>query len=108
MAIDVYLQIEDIKGESQDDAHKAWIECISVNWALKQPKSATSSTAGGHTAERVEFSEIGFDKTADLASPMLAQHCAMGKTIPEAKLNSCAPMAMAGRSSITSSSSRTC
>jgi type VI secretion system secreted protein Hcp len=55
MAIDVYLQIDGIKGESQDDAHKGWIECSSVNWGLSQPKSATSSTAGGHTAERFEF-----------------------------------------------------
>lgn len=86
MAIDVYLQIDGIKGESQDEAHKGWIECSSVNWSLTQPKSATSSTAGGHTAERVEFTEIGVNKTADLASPILAQHCAMGKTIPKAKL----------------------
>jgi type VI secretion system secreted protein Hcp len=26
MAIDVYLQIEGIKRESQDDKHKGWIE----------------------------------------------------------------------------------
>jgi type VI secretion system secreted protein Hcp len=31
MAIDVYLQIDGIKGESQDDKHKDWIECASVN-----------------------------------------------------------------------------
>jgi type VI secretion system secreted protein Hcp len=86
MAIDVYLQVEGIKGESSDDAHKGWIECSSVNWALSQPKSATSSTAGGHTAERVEFTEVSINKAADLASPILAQHCAMGKTIPKAKL----------------------
>jgi type VI secretion system secreted protein Hcp len=85
MAIDVYLQIDGIKGESQDDARKGWIECSSVNWGLRQPRSATSSTAGGHTAERVEFSEVGINKTADLASPILAQYCAMGKTIPKAR-----------------------
>jgi type VI secretion system secreted protein Hcp len=86
MAIDVYLQLDGIKGESADEVHKGWIECSTVNWALSQPKSATSSTAGGHTAERVEFTEVSICKTADLASPMLAQHCAMGKTIAKAKL----------------------
>ncbi|WP_442784145.1 type VI secretion system tube protein Hcp, partial [Collimonas fungivorans] len=30
MAIDVYLQIDGIKGESTDSAHKDWIECKSV------------------------------------------------------------------------------
>jgi len=85
MAIDVYLQMDGIRGESQDDTHKGWIECTSVNWALTQPKSATASTAGGHTAERVEFTDIGINKTADLASPLLAQYCAMGKTIPKVR-----------------------
>lgn len=85
MAIDVYLQIDGIKGESRDDRHKDWIECASVNWGLIQPRSATASTGGGHTAERVEIEEITFSKNADLASPILMQYCAMGKTIPKAK-----------------------
>jgi type VI secretion system secreted protein Hcp len=85
MAIDVYLQIDGIKGESTDNQHAGWIECNSVNWKLNQPKSATSSTAGGHTAERAELSEVAFTKLCDLASPLLAQHCAMGKTIPKAR-----------------------
>ena len=85
MAIDVYLQIDGIKGESQDDKHKDWIECTSVNWGIVQPRSATASTGGGHTAERVELREISFSKMADLASPILMQTCAMGKTIPKAK-----------------------
>jgi type VI secretion system secreted protein Hcp len=86
MASDVYLQIDGIKGESSDSAHQGWIECQSVNWSLHQPKSATGSTAGGHTAERSELSDVSLQKIADLASPILAQHCAMGKTIPKAKL----------------------
>jgi type VI secretion system secreted protein Hcp len=85
MAIDVYLQIDGIKGESQDDKHQGWIECQSVRWGVFQPKSATASTAGGHTAERAELKEISFLKAADLSSPLLLQHCAMGKTLPKAK-----------------------
>ena len=86
MAIDVYLQIDGIKGESADDKHKDWIECKSVNWGVIQPKSATSSTGGGHTAERCEHSEIAITKLADLASPVLLQTCSSGKTIPKAKI----------------------
>lgn len=85
MAIDVYLQIDGIKGESADSAHPGWIECLSVNWAISQPKSATSSTGGGHTAERAELTEISLNKLADLSSPILSQTCAMGRTIPKAK-----------------------
>jgi len=50
MAIDVYLQIEGIKGESADSAHQGWIELSSVNMGVLQPRSATASTGGGHTA----------------------------------------------------------
>ena len=86
MAIDVYLQIDGIKGESTDTAHKDWIECKSVQWEVLQPKSATGSTGGGHTAERTEHKDIVISKVADLASPLLLQSCSSGKTIAKAKL----------------------
>jgi type VI secretion system secreted protein Hcp len=86
MAADYYLQLDGIKGESADSRHVGWIECTSINWSITQPKSATASTGGGHTAERAELSEISISKLVDLASPMLAQLCACGKTIPKAKL----------------------
>ena len=86
MAIDVYLQIDGIKGESMDDKHKDWIECSSVVWGVKQPKSATASTGGGHTAERCEHEDVVISKLADLSTPILLQTCAAGKTIPRAKV----------------------
>jgi type VI secretion system secreted protein Hcp len=86
MAIDVYLQIDGIKGESTDTAHKDWIEVKSVQWEVLQPKSATASTGGGHTAERTEHRDIVISKLADLASPLLLQNCSSGKTLPKAKL----------------------
>ena len=86
MAIDVYLQIDGIKGESADDKHKDWIECQAVSWAVSQPKSATASTGGGHTAERCEHSDIVILKLADLASPVLLQTCSSGKTMAKARI----------------------
>jgi type VI secretion system secreted protein Hcp len=86
MAIDVYVQIDGIKGESSDDKHQGWIEAVSVEWSITQPRSATASTGGGHTAERVEMDEVTFIKHADLASPILMQTCSMGKTIPKVTL----------------------
>lgn len=86
MAIDVYLQIDGIKGESTDDKHKDWIEVQSVQWGVTQPKSATASTGGGHTAERCEHEDITLSKLADLSSPILLQVCSSGKTIPRAKI----------------------
>ena len=86
MAVDVYLQIVGIKGESQDDKHKDWIEVTGVHWGVHQPQSATASTGGGHTAERAELSDISFSKISDLSSPILLQNCASGKTIPSARM----------------------
>jgi len=86
MAIDVYLQIDGIKGESTDAAHQGWIEVTSAHLGVNQPKSATASTAGGHTAERCEHRSIAITKLADLSSPILMQTCSAGRTIPRAKL----------------------
>jgi type VI secretion system secreted protein Hcp len=83
--IDAYLQLGDIKGESQDDKHKGWIEVQGVHWGVSQPRATAVSTAGGHTSGKADVHEVVFDKLADIASPVLFQTCAMGKTIPRAK-----------------------
>lgn len=86
MAIDVYLQIDGIKGESADSDHLGWIEITTAHWGVSQPKSATATTAGGHTAERCEHRSISITKLADLSSPLLMMTCSTGRTIPKAKL----------------------
>jgi type VI secretion system secreted protein Hcp len=86
MAVDFYLQIDGIRGESADSEHEGWIELTSAQWGIIQPKSATASTAGGQTAERCELRSIAVTKLADMASPIWMQTCATGKTIPKAKL----------------------
>lgn len=86
MAIDVYLHIDGIKGESADSAHQGWIELTSAHWGVTQPRSATASTGGGHTAERCEHRTLAVSKLADISSPVLLQTCSMGRTIPNARL----------------------
>lgn len=86
MASDAYLHIDGIKGESADSRHQGWIEVTDVQFGVTQPRSATTSTAGGHTAERAELSEVTFTKISDISSPILFQTCAMGKTIPKARI----------------------
>ena len=86
MAADAYLQIDGIKGESADSGHQGWIEVTSVSWGVTQPTVGSKSTGGGHTAGHCEHRTLSLSKLADLASPILMQHCSMGKTIPKAKL----------------------
>lgn len=84
MANDAYLQIDSIMGESTDQKHKDWIEVSNVMYAIHQPRAETVSTAGGMTSGRADLYPITFQKLADIASPVLLQTCAAGKTIPKA------------------------
>jgi len=84
MANDAYLKIEGIAGESTDDKHRDWIEVSNVLYAIHQPRADSVSTAGGLTTGRAELFPLSFTKLADIASPVLLQTCATGKTIPKA------------------------
>ncbi|WP_312519301.1 type VI secretion system tube protein Hcp [Massilia sp.] len=84
MASDAYLKIEGINGESEDERHRNWLEVSNVAYAVHQPRADVVSTAGGHTTGRADLYPISFTKLADLASPVLLQTCATGKTIPKA------------------------
>lgn len=79
---DIYIKFSkpDIKGESADKDHKDWIEVSSWSHVIQQPRSATASTAGGHTAERCEHGEMVFVKDIDVVSPQLYQQCSGGTT----------------------------
>ncbi|MDQ7971408.1 MAG: type VI secretion system tube protein Hcp, partial [Rhodocyclaceae bacterium] len=82
---DIYIKFgnPEIKGESQDKDHKDWIEVNSWRHSIVQPRSATASTAGGHTAERCEHGEMVFQKDMDVVSPLLYQHASGGSTFDE-------------------------
>jgi type VI secretion system secreted protein Hcp len=84
MAVDTYLRFDGIKGDSLDHQHKDWIEAWDLSWGVKQPRSTTVSTAGGHTAGRCEHRPVTLLKNLDLASAKLWQLCCSGGTIKEA------------------------
>lgn len=84
MAADVYLQIDGIKGESQDAEHKGWMECTLADWALYQPGAPGSF--GGCTKDRCEYATIDLQRVSDQATPLLLQTCSTGRTLPRARL----------------------
>lgn len=89
MAFDAFLKIDGIPGESSDDRHKDWIEITSFSHSLEQPASATASSAGGATAERVNHAPFVFTHLLDKASPKLYEACCTGKHIKEVTLELC-------------------
>jgi type VI secretion system secreted protein Hcp len=82
---DIYLQFTspNIRGESQDKDHSGWIECTAWYHKMRQPKSATASTAGGHTSARTTHNPMTFVKDMDVATPSLYQYCSGGQTFKE-------------------------
>jgi type VI secretion system secreted protein Hcp len=86
MAVDIYLFIDGIKGDSRDAAHKDWMEVKYADLGgVSQPRSAVCSSSGP-TVGRCFHHTIVLAKQGDLASPVLLQTCAMGKTLPKAKM----------------------
>lgn len=88
MAVDVFLKIDGIDGESTDDKHKKWIEIQAFNHSVYQPVSAPSGT-GGRTGGRADFADMAVSKTMDLATPSLYFHCTTGKHIPKVEIECC-------------------
>lgn len=84
---DIYVDFHggDIKGETEDARHKAQncIEVSAFTHKITQPKSSTSSNAGGHSAERTEHAEMVFTKDIDKASAKLWQACSAGTVYPK-------------------------
>lgn len=87
MAFDTYLKIDGIPGESLDEKHPDWIELKSFDFGASQATSATASSAGGASAERVNLSEFQVQKLVDKASPKLFEACCKGQHIKEVVLH---------------------
>ena len=80
MAVDMFLKLDGIKGESQDHKHKDEIQIFSWSWGLSQ--TGGMSTGGGGGAGKVQVHDISITKHLDKASAALLLHCASGKHIP--------------------------
>lgn len=89
MAFDAFLKIDGIPGESTDEKHKDWIEIESYHQGVTQPASATASSVGGASAERVNFGPLTVAKLVDKASPKLFEACCTGKHIKEVIIEVC-------------------
>jgi type VI secretion system secreted protein Hcp len=89
MAVDSFLLIDGIPGESLDDKHKDWIEILSFSHGITQPASATKGSAGGATTSRSEHGDYVITKYVDKASVKLAEACSNGKHISKIKIEMC-------------------
>jgi type VI secretion system secreted protein Hcp len=84
MAVDMFLKLDGIKGESADHKHKGQIDIVSWQWGVSQ--SGTMAQGGGGGAGKASFSDLTITHAVDASSPVLALYCAGGDHIKEATL----------------------
>jgi type VI secretion system secreted protein Hcp len=85
MAVDMFLKLDGIKGESKDDKHKDEIHIESFSWGVAQ--TGTMSTGGGGGAGKVSVHDITVSKVLDKSTPELMLACCNGKHIPTGLLS---------------------
>jgi type VI secretion system secreted protein Hcp len=81
-AVDYFLKIDGIDGESTDDRHKNEIDVESWSWGV----SPSSPSNTGRASSKPCVSPISFAKLIDKATPQLMVNAVSGMLIPKAVL----------------------
>ncbi len=84
MAVDFYLKIDAIEGESTKKGVEKQIELLSWSWG--ESNAGSMSHGGGGGTGRVSMNDFCFSMTVCKASPKLFLACATGEHIPKAIL----------------------
>ena len=82
-AVDMFLKMDGVEGESTDKTHGKEIDVLSWSWGASQ---SGSMAMGGAGAGKVVMQDFHFTKSVDKSSPKLFEALATGKHLKEAKL----------------------
>ena len=83
MAVDYFLKLDGIPGESTDAKHKDEIDVLAFSWGVSHPKA---SGPGGGGAGKAVFEDLLVVAHTSKASPKLWLACASGQHIKEATI----------------------
>src|SRR5262245_62128118 len=83
-AVDYFLKIDGIQGESAQEGHVGEIEIESFSWGENNAGTAAHGSGGG--AGRVTMQDFHFTMRSSKASPKLLQACASGQHFKDAVL----------------------
>lgn len=84
MAVDMFIKIAEVEGESRDKAHAKSIDVLSWSWGMSN--SGSAHVGGGAGAGKVNVQDLSFTKYVDSASPKLMLACCNGKHFDDAVL----------------------
>src|SRR5215469_6878219 len=84
MAVDMFIKIGDVQGESKDSKHGKEIDVLAWSWGMSN--SGSAQTGGGAGAGKVNVQDLSITKWVDSASPKLILACCSGKHFDDATL----------------------
>lgn len=84
MAVDMFLKLEGIKGESKDAKHPDEIQVLAWSWGVSN--SGSHGHGGGGGSGKANANDISFTKNVDRASAATWMACTTGKHIKDATL----------------------
>jgi type VI secretion system secreted protein Hcp len=84
MAVDMFLKLSGVTGESKDRVHTQEIDILSWDWGMSN--FATGHVGGGAGAGKVSVQDLRVSKRADNSSPNLLLFCVEGEHFDAALL----------------------
>jgi type VI secretion system secreted protein Hcp len=84
MAMDMFIKIGTLKGESVDKKHAGKIDVLAWSWGMSN--SGTAHMGSGAGAGKVNVQDISLTKWIDKSSPDLLLACCNGKHFDDATL----------------------
>lgn len=84
MAVDMFIQIDGIAGESKGSGHEGEIDVLAWGWGMSQ--SGSFHEGGGGGSGKVNVNNLSFTKWIDISTPVLMLACSNGDHIPKAVL----------------------
>jgi len=85
MAVDMFLALDGIKGESADSKHKGEIDVLAWSWGLSNTGTFHHGAGGG--AGKANFQDISITKYIDKGSTDLIYSCASGKAYRQGQID---------------------
>jgi type VI secretion system secreted protein Hcp len=76
MAVDMFLKIDGVDGESKDKKHTKEIDVLAWSWGMSN--SGSAHVGGGAGAGKVNVQDVSVTKYVDSSSPKLMLSCCNG------------------------------
>ncbi|MDE1189175.1 type VI secretion system tube protein Hcp [Erwiniaceae bacterium L1_54_6] len=87
MAIDTFLKVEGVTGESNDSNHKNWTDVLSFTWGASQ--QGNMAVGGGGGSGKVNYRDLQIQALIDKSTPSILKFCSSGKHVNKVEISIC-------------------